>query len=527
MMLPRLLRLALLPVGITFGLTVEWAFYDDSLGAALTAADLLVGCTLIACGVVASDRRPESRVGALMVLAGLTWFLGNVAAPLLYLHRGPLVHLHLSYPTGRLQTRLAQVVVAVAYADAVIEPVASNGTLTLMLSGLVALTALRVFLGASGTARKAAGPALVAALAFAVVLALGAMNRLNGWSSQHSVLWAYDLVIASVAVVLLVDLLRGRWAEAVVTGLVVDLGASAKAGTLRAKLARALGDSSLMIGYRLTETDGLVDDAGRLLELPPPGSGKTITPLVDRGERVAVLVHDNALLADPDLLASVAAAARIAVANAGLQSEARAKAAELETSRRQIVEAADAERRRLEQKLRVGAGQRLEAVASLLADIRTSVPENDAKAVRSLESQLAEAGRELEEFARGVHPATLMSGGLMPALAQVVERSAVPVDVRGTVGRLSATVEAALFFVCSEALTNVAKHAAASCASIDVRADAEHVTVEIADDGTGGAVATPDSGLTGLTDRVEALGGTLHLESPPGAGTRVLVQIPR
>ncbi len=157
MMLPRLFRLALLPVGISFGLTVEWAFYDDSLGAALTAADLLVGCTLIACGVVASDRRPESRVGALMVLAGLTWFLGNVAAPLLYLHRGPLVHLHLSYPTGHLRTRLAQVVVAVAYADAVIEPVASNGTLTLMLSGLVALTALRVFLGASALRAKPPG----------------------------------------------------------------------------------------------------------------------------------------------------------------------------------------------------------------------------------------------------------------------------------------------------------------------------------------------------------------------------------
>jgi signal transduction histidine kinase len=353
------------------------------------------------------------------------------------------------------------------------------------------------------------------------------MNRLNGWSSEHAVLWAYDLVIASVAVVLLVDLLRGRWSEAVVTGLVVDLGAPAKAGTLRAKLARALGDPSLMIGYRLTETDGLVDDAGRLLELPPPGSGKTITPLVDRGEQVAVLVHDEVLLADPELLASVAAAARIAVANAGLQSEARTKAAELETSRRQIVEAADAERRRLEQKLRMGAGQRLEAVASLLAGIRTSVPTNDDEAVRSLETQLAEAVRELEEFARGVHPATLTDGGLMPALGQVVERSAVPVDVRGTVGRLPATVEAALFFVCSEALANVAKHAAASHASIDVRAHTEHVTVEIADNGKGGAVASPGSGLAGLTDRVEALGGTLDLESRRGAGTRVLVQIPR
>jgi signal transduction histidine kinase len=518
----RPLKLALLPLGVGFGVVIEWAFYEASLGVPLTAADFAVGCVLLTSGVVAWDRRPESRVGPLMTLAGSTWFLGNIALPLLYLHRAPLAQLHLSYPTGRLRVWFARAVVAAAYLDAAIEPLARRGVLTLVLSGAIAVAALHVFIGSSGPARKSGGPALAAALAFAGVLALGAAGPFS-WQVD---LWVYDTVIASVVVVLLVDLLRGRWADAVVTGLVVDLGAPAEAGTLRAKLARALGDPGLAIGYRLAGTDGFVDDAGLPLELPPAGSGRTITPLVDRGEQVAVLIHDDVLLADPELLASVAAAARLALANAGLQSDARAKAAELESSRRRIVEAADAERRRLEQKLRLGAARRLEAVASLLAAIGTTVSAADAEAVRSLETQLAEADRGLEQFARGVHPAALMDGGLMAAIAQVARHSTVPVDVRGSVSQLSAAVEAALYFVCSETLANVAKHARASRAVIDVSADEAHVTLDIADNGVGGAVPTRGSGLAGLIDRVEALGGTLRLESPSGAGTHVTVEIP-
>src|SRR5262249_28074750 len=166
-----------------------------------------------------------------------------------------------------------------------------------------------------------------------------------------------------IAVVLLVDLLRGRWSDAVVTGLIVDLGATADAGTLRAKLARALGDPSLVVGYRLPETGAFVDDAGRPVELPEPGSGRTATAIAERVEQVAVLVHDEALLADRNLVESVAAAARIAVANARLQADSRARAAELEASRRRIVEAADAQRRRLERELREGPERRLERVA--------------------------------------------------------------------------------------------------------------------------------------------------------------------
>ena len=460
------------------------------------------------------------------VLAGLTWFLGTLFEPLLYLHRGPVTHLLLAYPTGRLPTRLARIVVCGAYAYSAIEPLAASDAVTLALSAVIAATAVRLFLATSGPARKAGGPALAAALAFAGVLALGSVGRLGGWYEDRGILWAYDLVIASVAIVLLFDLLRGRWADAVVTGLVVDLGGSDEVGTLRGKLAWALGDPSLVVGYRLPETGVFVDDVGRHVELPSPGSGRAVTAIDDRGERVAVLVHDEALLTDRDLVESVAAAARIAVANARLHALARARAEELEASRRRVVEAGDAQRRLLEEELRLGAERRLEHVGSCLADVRSRTAQTDREAIMVLENELDEARRELREFALGVHPAALTDGGLMPALALLVERSPVPATLSGRVERLPGPVEAAFFFVCSEALANAAKHAAASSVSLAVREQRGRVVVAVADDGVGGADVSRGSGLRGLTDRVVALGGTLVVESTSGIGTRVVAEIP-
>jgi signal transduction histidine kinase len=520
----RALRLALFPLGIAFGIAAEWASYEDGVFE-VAAADLAVGVVLVACGGVAWDRRPASRVGALMSLAGLTWFLGTLWSPALYLHRGPLVHLHLSYPTGRLTTRLAGAVVAAAYLVAVIEPLAANDALTLVVSGTVALTAFQVFVGTSGPARKAGGPALAAALAFAGVLAFGAVERLAGWEADRAVLWTYDLVIASVAIVLVVDLLRGRWADAVVTGLVVNLGAPDEGGTLRGKLARALGDPSLVVGYRLAHVGGFVDDAGRTVELPSPGSGRAVTAIDDHGERVAVLVHDEAVLADRKLVESVAAAARIAVANARLHAEAQARADELEASRRRIVEAADASRRRLEQELRLGAERRLGNVTALLADARATAGA-DADAIGYLEGELEGARSELREFAQGVHPAALTEGGLMPALRLLSARSPIPVQVTGRVERLAEPIEAALYFVCSEALANTIKHAVAAQVRIEIRRTCERVAVTIEDDGIGGAEPSRGSGLRGLADRFEALGGRLSVASPPRGGTRIVAELP-
>jgi signal transduction histidine kinase len=360
-------------------------------------------------------------------------------------------------------------------------------------------------------------------LAIGAALSLGAVGRSADWNAD-AVLLAYDVVVATVAVVLVSDLLRRRWADAVLTGLVVELGV--EGGSLRAKLAHALGDPLLVIGYRLTDTAAFVDEAGRPIELPLPGSGKSVTSLVDRGEEVAVLVHDDALLTDPRLIESVAAAARIAVANVRLRADAHARAAELEISRRRIVEAGDAERRRLERELRLGAEQRLARVASALASVHASVPPENTGTVNELEVELARTRRELEEFARGIHPAALTSGGITVAFAQLAELSPIPVETNGTMKRLPAPIEAALFFVCSEALTNAAKHSDASRVTIDLDDDDRRVVVAIADDGVGGAVVRRGSGLAGLVDRVEALGGTLRVDSPPGGGTRVAASLP-
>jgi len=516
--------LALLPLGVGVGLAVEWATYEGG-SIDLVAADLAVGIVLIGGGAVAWERRPESRVGAIMVLAGLTWFVGTAFEPALFLHRGPLVHLFLSYPTGRLPSRVARVVVAAAYLVSAVEPLSHEDAVTIVLAAAVALVAVREFASMSGTARKARGPALAAALAFAVVLAAGAAARRGGWEGD-AVLWAYDAVVAASAIALVVDLSRSRWADAVVTGLVVDLGAPDEVATLRGKLARALGDPSLVVGYRLHETGGFVDDAGRPVELPAPASGISVTAIEDDDERIAVLVHDEALLADPNLVESVAAAARIAVANAHLQAEARARAEELDASRRRIVEAADAQRRRLEEELRLGAKRRLDSVAALLADARKTAAPNEGAAIAALEADLDAARDELREFALGVHPAALTERGLMPALALLAERSPIPVEVRGELGRIPAPVEATLYFVCSEALANATKHSEALRMTIDVRALHGGIMISIADDGVGGADPSGGTGLRGLADRVEALGGKFRVESPPGAGTRVVTEIP-
>jgi signal transduction histidine kinase len=506
-------------LGVAFGVAAEWAQLDDAPSHALAAADLAVGSVLILCGGIAWEQRPESRVGALMGLSGLTWFLGTLVPAALYLHRGPLVHLHLSYPTGRAPGRLAATVVAAAYVDALLEPLASNDVLTLALSIAVALTAIQVFARTSGPARKAGGPALVAALAFAGVLALGAIDRLAGWEADRAVLWTYDLVIASVAIVLLVDLLRGRWAEAVVTGLVVDLGSPSERTSLPSKLARALGDPSLAVGYYVPETGGYVDDAGRAVERPEPDSGRAATTIDDGGEPVAILVHDAGLLTDRRLVDSVAAAARVAVANARLRAETQARASELDDSRRRILEAGDAQRRRLEERLRLGPERLLADVASLLAE--TGSPE-----VSELQAELESTRQELRKFAHGVHPAVLTERGLMPALRQLADRSVIPVEIQGQVGRLPPLVEAAAFFVCSEALANAAKHAGATHIVVDIHQRFGAVSLSVTDDGVGGADPVLGSGLRGLADRVAALGGGLSVASPPGGGTRIVAELP-
>jgi signal transduction histidine kinase len=510
------LRLALWPAGLLFGIAAEWGAWTDDPGGA--AVDLVVGLLLIGLGLVAWQRRGSSAVGPLMAASGFTWFLGSLAAWALYLHRGPLVHLVVSYPSGRLRSRLQWVVVAAGYVCAVVSPLARNDAATILLASVVCAAALRRYLVARGPERRARAAALGAAVMVAVALTLAAAVRLAGMDADRAVLWAYEVVIGLVAAWLFADLLWGRWAQAAITGLVVDLGELGDAGPLRDRLARALGDPSLILGYWLPGEGRYVDETGRPVELPIAGAERAVTPIEQDGEPIAALVHDVSVLGDPRLVADVAAAARLAVANVRLQAEVRSRVAEVAASRRRIVQAADTQRRGLERRLRRGAEQRLGRVAELIADAGPPLAD--------IAVGLDAARAELREFARGVHPAALIEGGLAAAVTELAERSPVPIQVTAPSERLPAAVEAAAYFLCSEALTNIAKYAPASQASVRLETRDGVLAVEVSDDGAGGADPAGGSGLHGLVDRVEALGGRLGIDSPPGRGTRLTAELP-
>jgi signal transduction histidine kinase len=209
--------------------------------------------------------------------------------------------------------------------------------------------------------------------------------------------------------------------------------------------------------------------------------------------------------------------------------ELTAQVSELEGARSRIIAAADAERRRIERDLHDGAQQRLVAL-SLTLRMAESRAQKDPEAQELIRSAGEEAGlalKELRDLARGIHPAILTNRGLAAALDDLAGRATVPVEViESPRERLPDQVEAAAYFVVSECLANVGKHAQASSATVSVRAQDGQLLVEVRDDGTGGADVENGHGIQGLEDRVGALGGTLAVESPPGAGTRVLATIP-
>jgi signal transduction histidine kinase len=240
------------------------------------------------------------------------------------------------------------------------------------------------------------------------------------------------------------------------------------------------------------------------------------------------LVHDLAVLDDRELIDSVAAATRIAVSNVRLQFEIRGQVEQLVASRRRIVNAGDTQRRKVELELREGAERRLASVRALLEDSCFDAEHDSgfAEMLAETRRQVELAQDEVREFARGVHPRVLVEEGLPAALAELVRRSPVPVELHAANERYSPTLEAAVYFVCSEALANIGKYAEASQAEIDAVQHDGRLVVVVHDDGIGGANFDAGRGLRGLADRVEALGGRLSLTSPPGGGTLVLAELP-
>jgi signal transduction histidine kinase len=570
----RLIALLALAAGVGAALLVLGSDREPSPTAASAALALVVGLAYVASGLIARRQRPENRLGAVMVFIGFAWFvtfLADANSSLVFTLGTALedvyllgfVYLVLSFPSGRLRSKLDLGLVVAAVAIGTVVELAwllftdsrsqicsdcpqnaleltrndglANGILQgqrtagVVLSVLTVALLVRRWRRASAPERRAGAPVLWAGSAMFAALAFSVANDIFDHPLGPGPAWTRELVFASIPIAVLAALVQRRLARGAVAGLVVELEGVA-AVDLRSALARTLGDPSLQLAYWVPASGRYVDSDGQPVELPPPESGRTVTVVEREHEPIAALIHDPALSENEELVQSVCAAAALTLENARLQAELRARLAELQASRARLVSATESERRRIERDLHDGTQQRLVSIAMSLG-LAESKLAADRPAVepvlREARDALAVALAELRELTQGIRPAILVERGLPAALDDLSRRAALPVRLDVAInGRLPVQVEGAAYFVASEALANAAKHSHAS----DVCLSASHqegvLVLEVSDDGIGGAAAGGGSGLRGLADRVEALGGRLTVSSPPGRGTTLRAEIP-
>jgi signal transduction histidine kinase len=503
--------------------------------------DLLVGWAMVACGLIAIWRRPGG-TGGLLVGTGLAWFLGNfaalnstflawLAAHALYLHRGVLIHAVLAFPGWRPPTVVSRVVVVVGYVSSLITPVARNPVTVILVSAMVIVTAWWDLRVAVGPSRRIQLIVLRAAVWLGVTLSGSALALLMvpDVAAGRPVLLAYDAALIALAVGLLVALLLASWERTPVTDLVVELAAD-RTRSIEAALARALGDHTLQVGYWVSEHGGYVDAAGRSVNLPEPHSGRAVTPVEWEGARIGILIHDPAAASGAALGKSVSAAAALAAANARLQAEVRDQVGQVQASRRRLVEAAADERRRLERRMHAGAGRELEELTNLLSAADNFAGSlNETELVATIERAIRQLDRtreEMSDLARGLYPRALTERGLAAALSELAEHAAVPVKLIVSAAGVPANIAAVAYFVVAEALSNAAKYAHARVVTVRIWVEDARLTIQVMDDGVGGADPEEGSGLRGLADRVEALDGSVEIDSQTGSGTRLAAEIP-
>jgi signal transduction histidine kinase len=571
---PPSISLAIAIVGcaaaaVSFTLAVVGEGVGVELGEPLVIAVLTALLTLsyVLCGLFAWRRRPDSRFGALMVAAGfvnfastLVWSTSDVphtvgqaidlVPPVLFLH------VFLAFPDGRLRGRFVRALLVAAYGTAIglelvrmyfggfgphnllegqanpgAEEVVRDIQLTIVsASCLIGAAVLAVRRWQAGRPLRRSLAVLVDAFALALIMiAFLFLSVVYGGPWVAQIRWAAFITLAFAPVVFLTGLLQARLAQSALGDLVVELRADLAPCDLRDALARTLRDPSLDLAYWLPEFATYSDVDGNPLDIDDLGRGRATTLIDRKGEHVAALLHDRSLQDEPELLGAVTAAAGIAVENGRLQAELRARLEELRGSRARVIDAGQKERQRLERNLHDGAQQRLIALSLELSLLEQRL-EGDREATTRLDQARREIARSLEELrdvARGIHPAVLSGHGLEVALESIAAHASVPVRLTVELEeRLQERLEVVAYYVVSESLVNIAKHARATRATVDVGRDDGQMVVEVVDDGIGGADTERGSGLRGLADRVEALDGRLRVWTPRGGGTRVKAEIP-
>ncbi|UUY02089.1 sensor histidine kinase [Svornostia abyssi] len=579
---PALIGIGLLGLLLT-AMAVAVQLTTDRGSITSRTVDAIVVSTVMAIyigtGLFAWARRPHNLVGALLCATGFTFMLnsltvsdtgwvftlGSVLGSVFFIVFAQLV---LTYPTGRAATAAERRLLAAGYGLAIGVPLAyalfspdlEGHSAEEAPANLILLADLPWLADAIDVAGSLAGVAVIAGLLWlmvqrwreatsaarrlltpilvcggALIVLLGSVLIADLVVDDDSVLYAVLNLAALVPFlalpfVFLTGLLRSRWVQVAAVGDLLERLGGEERQQLGAVVAEALEDPSVTVAYWLDAEERFVDDDGRPVTLPDPDDPARAAVEVRHGDvLVGVIVHDRSLEEERDIVGAAANAAALAMENGRLEAELRARVEDLRESRARLVTEGMAERRRLERDLHDGAQQRLVSLSLQLGLARGAVDRDPGEARLLLDraaGELDQALAELRELARGLHPAILTDRGLPAAIEVLAARSPTPVEVEEVAAeRLPAPVEAAAYFVVSEALANLAKHAEAEHATVRVQRENGHAVVEVHDDGRGGADAD-GHGLRGLSDRVAALDGRLDVESPPGKGTTIRAEIP-
>ncbi len=556
---------------IAFGAITGWHALGSTLpGApspAVVAADLVAGASFAVVGAVLWGRWRNEGIGALAIAVGVAlflpdmrWFEGSVTWTLGSMlndsHLVLLAWVVLAFPDGHLDRVERRYVIALSGYFVILavaghlfeEPIPgcdvcptsfslvradpplndliwSIGQLVNLVGiGLLVALILRARRSSTEAGRRALSPVVWALWPIALALVAAFSEPLIGFGAAgaRAVLMGERLALTAFPLALAAGVVRTRLDRGRVGELAVALASAPTSEVLEERIGDALGDPGARLVFVREHGSGWIDARGREA-MAPSGDGASLITSSD-GEPLGAMVHDPAV--DEWLVSSVAAAATLAVRNERLRAELRRRVIEVEDSRERIAAAAMEERRRIERDLHDGAQQGLLALGATLGSIRAQADGEVGDRLGVAIEELKETIQDLRDLARGVHPAILTDRGLAPAVRALAERAPVPVEVDVTPDRFPAPVEAAAYFFVAEALTNAIRHAEASSVALRGTRTEGFLEMEVSDDGRGGIDAPGGSGLQGLRDRVEALGGTLEIRSEPGSGTRLKVRLP-
>ena len=572
----RSLRLALLSVAVAVAACggAEIALLARSTVAPLWVAVLFpaVALAYAAAGLVAWGRRPNNRMGTILLFGGAVWLvtglansdvvvLSAIGVVVASVPLAVVVHLVMAFPSGHVRSPAARWTVVVAYGVCLVLQVplyvfapgsSPDGVLavadrpTLVEWGVWAQRGVGMAMMAAavvilGVRLRAATPRQRRVLAPlygygvlvvpAVPLMTSVVQPLTGMSPPvRGAVQVGALSIAAVAFA--TAILAGGFARtAEIQELSAWLGAVADspARALTDALARAVGDDSLQLAFREPSGETYIDADGHPFAFPGAGSGRGAVDVELGHRRIGVIVYDATVIEEPELVAAAGRVVAIAIERQRLSAQLLASNHQLQLSRARIVEAADRERERIAQNLHDGLQVQLVLVALEAQRLATvdGTPAPTIQAATALRAHIDAVAAELRSLVHSVMPASLIERGLAAATEDLVDRMPIPTSLAVEIdGPLPTAVQSTAYVIVAEGLTNAVRHARATAVAVRLARCERTLTVEVRDDGVGGAAPGTGLGLGGLADRVDALGGRFRIDSPAGHGTQLLADLP-